>query len=76
MPSDYIKLQGNWKLTAYEGYLDHSLRYNLEAVKDEPGYHSLTSLFSLSRLGGYRAVVWAIKTERTPKRVVVYLFSP
>ena len=33
VPSDYIKLQGNWKLTAYKRYLDHSLRCNLEAVK-------------------------------------------
>ena len=33
VPSDYIKLQGDWKSTAYECYLDHSLRYNLEAVQ-------------------------------------------
>ena len=33
VPSDYIKLQGDWKSTAYERYLDHSLRYKLEAVK-------------------------------------------
>ena len=33
VPSDYIKLQDNWKLAAYERYLDHSLSYNLGAVK-------------------------------------------
>ena len=33
VPSDYIKLQGDWKSTAYERYLDHSLRYNFVAVQ-------------------------------------------
>ena len=33
VPSDCIKLHGDWKSTAYERYLDHSLRYKLEAVK-------------------------------------------
>ena len=33
VPSDYIKLQGDWKSNAYERYLDHSLRYKLETVK-------------------------------------------
>ena len=33
VPSDYVKLQGEWKSTAYERYLDHSLRYNLEALQ-------------------------------------------
>ena len=33
VPSDYIKLQGDWKSNAYECYLDHSLRYKLETVK-------------------------------------------
>ena len=33
VPSDYIKLQGDWKSTEYKRYLDHSLRYKLEAVK-------------------------------------------
>ena len=30
--NDYIKLQGDWKSTAYERYLDHALRYKLEAI--------------------------------------------
>ena len=33
VPSDYVKLQGEWKSTAYERYLDHSLRYNLKALQ-------------------------------------------
>ena len=33
VPSDYIKLQGDWKSNAHERYLDHSLRYKLETVK-------------------------------------------
>ena len=33
VPSDYIKLQGDWKSNAYERYLDHSLRYKLETIK-------------------------------------------
>ena len=33
VPGDYIKLQGDWKSTAYERYLDRSLRYELETVK-------------------------------------------
>ena len=32
VPSDYIKLQGDWKSNAYERYLDHSLRYKLATV--------------------------------------------
>ena len=33
VPSDYIKLQGDWKSNAYERYLDSSLRYKLETIK-------------------------------------------
>lgn len=33
VPSDYIKLQGDWKSNAYEWYLDHSLCYKLETIK-------------------------------------------
>ena len=33
MPSDYIKLQGDWKSIAYERYLErYSLRYKLVTV--------------------------------------------
>ena len=32
VPSDYIKLQGDWKSNAFERYLDRSLRYKLETV--------------------------------------------
>ena len=32
-PSDYIKLQGDWKSNnAHERYVDHSLRYKLVTV--------------------------------------------
>ena len=33
VPCDYIKLQGDWKSNAYERYLDRSLLYKLETVK-------------------------------------------
>ena len=75
MPSDYIKLQDNWKLTAYERYLDHSLRYNLEAVKQMSQGINNSPILSLE--------VWRVlrgglgnKDLQNPKRVVVYLFSP
>ena len=32
VPSDYIKLQGDWKSNAHERYVDHSLRYKLVTV--------------------------------------------
>ena len=69
VPSDYIKLQGDWKSNAYERYLDHSLRYKIVTVK-----HVKVSLTNFPILS-LRAVVWAIKTHRTPKRVAVYLVS-
>ena len=75
VPSDYIKLQDNWKLTAYERYLDHSLRYNLEAVKQMSQGINNSPILSLE--------VWRVprgglgnKDLENPKRVVVYLFSP
>ena len=33
IPCDYIKLQGDWKSNAYERYLDRSLLYKQEPVK-------------------------------------------
>ena len=58
VPSDYIKLEGDWKSTAYERYLDHSLPYKLEAVKHmSHGITHLTPLFSIWGFGGYCAVV-------------------
>ena len=33
VPNDNIKLQGDWKSTAYDRYLDNALRYKLEAIK-------------------------------------------
>ena len=32
VPSDYIKLHGDWKSTACERYLDQALRCKLEAI--------------------------------------------
>ena len=33
VPSDYTKLQGDWKTNAYERYLDQLLQYKLQTVK-------------------------------------------
>ena len=54
VPNDNIKLQGDWKSTAYDRYLDNALRYKLEAIKQMS--QGITHYLPYLSLGGLKGM--------------------